>query len=253
MIYYAFVPTNREKIEGAIREALASFQEGLRYSELVRYIKEKHPEIKENTIHGALHNLREKIRSGDVKDIVIPERGLFRLVREEAPPNPVEGIREQDLYQPFAQYLTDELEECSKAVPLGGKVFEDKWGTPDVFGIYRFPDYEPIRLPVPEIVSAEIKLDPNQLVVAFGQACAYKLFSHKVYLVVPKGSEEIGRLESLCLRFGLGLILFEIEGKESRFSIRTRAVKSEPDYMSLNEYLNKLKQRRPDIFKELFG
>jgi hypothetical protein len=83
MIYYAFMSTNREKIERAIREALASFQEGLRYSELVRYIKEKHPEIKENTIHGALHNLREKIRSGDIKDIVIPERGLFRLVREE--------------------------------------------------------------------------------------------------------------------------------------------------------------------------
>jgi len=48
-------------------------------------------------------------------------------------------------------------------------------------------------------------------------------------------------------------MLFEIEGKEVRFYIRTRAVKSEPDYMSLNEYLSKLKQRRPDIFKELFG
>jgi hypothetical protein len=253
VIYYTFVPTNREKIEGAVREALASSQEGLRYSELVRYIKEKHPEIKENTIHGALHSLRMRIRRGEVKDITMPERGMFRLVGEGVSSKPAEEIKEQDLYQPFAQYLIDELEECSKAVPLGGKVFDDKWGTPDVFGIYRFPDYEPIKLPVPEIVSAEIKLDPNQLVVAFGQACAYKLFSHKVYLVVPKGSEEIGRLESLCLRFGLGLILFEIEGKESRFYIRTRAVKSEPDYMSLNEYLNKLKQRRPDIFKELFG
>ena len=57
----------------------------------------------------------------------------------------------------------------------------------------------------------------------------------------------------MCLRFGLRLMLFEIEGKEVRFYIRTRAVKSEPDYMSLNEYLSKLKQRRPDIFKELFG
>jgi hypothetical protein len=47
------VSTHREKIERAIREALASSQGGSRYSELVRYIKEKHPEIKENTIHGA--------------------------------------------------------------------------------------------------------------------------------------------------------------------------------------------------------
>jgi len=36
------VSTNKEKIERAIREALASSQEGLRYSKLVRYIKEKH-------------------------------------------------------------------------------------------------------------------------------------------------------------------------------------------------------------------
>ncbi len=72
-------------------------------------------------------------------------------------------------------------------------------------------------MPIPEIVSAEIKLDPNQLVVAFGQACAYKLFSHKVYLVVSKGSEEIGRLKPLCLRFGLGLMLFEIGEKEVKF------------------------------------
>jgi hypothetical protein len=149
VIYYTFVPTNREKIEGAVREALASSQEGLRYSELVRYIKEKHPEIKENTIHGALHSLRMRIRRGEVKDITMPERGMFRLVGEGVPSKPAEEIREQDLYQPFAQYLIDELEECSKAVPLGGKVFDDKWGTPDVFGIYRFPDYESIKLPVP--------------------------------------------------------------------------------------------------------
>jgi aminoglycoside phosphotransferase len=55
------VSTNREKIEGANREALASSQEGLRYSELARYIKEKHPEIKENTIHGARLCLPQRI------------------------------------------------------------------------------------------------------------------------------------------------------------------------------------------------
>jgi len=55
------VSTNREKIERAIREALASSQEGLRYSKPVRYIKEKHPEIKENTIHGALLYVPQRI------------------------------------------------------------------------------------------------------------------------------------------------------------------------------------------------
>ena len=42
-----------------------------------------------------------------------------------------------------------------------------------------------IQAPV-EIVAAEIKLDMAQLVTAFGQACAYCLFAHKSYLVIPK-------------------------------------------------------------------
>ncbi len=48
-----FVSTNREQIEGAIREALASSQEGLRYSELVRYIKEKHRTFKQTQDKGS--------------------------------------------------------------------------------------------------------------------------------------------------------------------------------------------------------
>ena len=28
-----------------------------------------------------------------------------------------------------------ELEECTKAIAVGGAVFKDKWGTPDVVGI----------------------------------------------------------------------------------------------------------------------
>lgn len=135
----------------------------------------------------------------------------------------------------------NELEECTGAIPLGGGKFKDKWGTPDVIGVYKFSEVEPIRPPI-EIVSAEIKVDANQLVVAFGQACCYKLFSHKVYLVVPKQAQlEIPRLESLCMRFGIGLILFNNENiQEPAFEIRTRALKSEPDYYYVNMYIQRL-------------
>ena len=145
---------------------------------------------------------------------------------------------EKDFYQSFADYLKNNLEECSEAIALGGNIFGDKWGTPDVLGINKFPDRKVFK-PLIEIVSAEIKTDTNNLVTAFGQACAYKLFSHKVYLVIPKEAEkDVARIESLCLRFGIGLILFDRENPENpKFEIRTRAIKQEPDYFYVNEYL----------------
>jgi len=251
--------SKREVIFETVRKLLKEAPGGvLRYSELVRKIREAHPDIKENTIYGALYNLIEKIKSGKIRDIDKPDKGIFKLVDISSVQQSVveekQKIREEDLYELFANYLVNELEECTNAIALGGKIFEDKWGTPDVLGIYKFPDYEPIKLPIPEVVSAEIKADSNQLIVAFGQACAYKLFSHKVYLVVPnQQSGDIARLESLCIRFGLGLILYEIIDNKPEFRIRARAIKSEPDYFYLNQYLNKLKLKNHQSFKKLFG
>jgi hypothetical protein len=150
-------------------------------------------------------------------------------------------IIEKEFYKPFADFLVNDLKECAKAIPLGGSKFLDKWGTPDVLGVYKLSELDPIQ-PTMEIVSAEIKADVDQLITAFGQACAYKLFSHKVYLVVPKGAEQdISRIESLCLRFGIGLIVFDAQNPiKPDFMIRARASKSEPDYFYVNEYLRKL-------------
>lgn len=104
-----------------------------------------------------------------------------------------------------------------------------------------------VRPPV-EIISAEIKTDANQLITAFGQACAYKIFSHKVYLAVPKEADT-ERIESLCARFGIGLILFnKNDAQDPRWEIRTRAVKSEPDYFYVNEYLQRLGEKRRELF-----
>jgi len=37
-----------------------------------------------------------------------------------------------------------------------------------------------------EVIAAEIKIDVGQLITAFGQACAYKLFAHRSYLVFQR-------------------------------------------------------------------
>jgi hypothetical protein len=162
--------------------------------------------------------------------------------RESAPRN---RHAESAFYAPFADWLVNELEECTHAIPLGGKTFGGKWGTPDVIGLREQPRGSLITFPT-EIVSAEIKVDGHQLIVAFGQAVAYRLFSHKSYLVVPVSSpeEDVARLDVLARVLGIGLILFDPRSpSQPSFSIRVRAMKHEPDGFYLNDCLRHVQQK----------
>jgi len=205
-----------------------------------------------NTIRGYIWDLDAKFPN----EIYKADRGLFRHVSfretQAAPEEPLQPtppeIGEEDFYQPFADYLVNELEECTKAIRLGGNTFRDKWGTPDVIGIKK-PKPSDIVKPEVVIVSAEIKVDSAGLITAFGQACAYKTFSHKVYMVIPKNSseEDKSRIESLCLIFGIGLILFDSTNTENpQFEIRVRPLKHEPDMFYVNKYMRMIET-------ELFG
>ena len=130
----------------------------------------------------------------------------------------------------------------------GGNAFKDKWGTPDVIGIREPKKSDIIQFPT-EIISAEIKLDSASLITAFGQACAYRLFSHKSYIVVPTDSPEddIARLDTLGRIFGIGLILFNVsDPKTLNFEIRVRAAKHEPDMFYVNRCMKLIED-------ELFG
>jgi hypothetical protein len=46
-------------------------------------------------------------------------------------------IKESDFYQPFADWLREDINEVNAAVSLGGAALKSKWGTPDVVGIYK--------------------------------------------------------------------------------------------------------------------
>jgi len=104
-------------------------------------------------------------------------------------------------------------------------------------------------------VSAEIKIDPQAPVVAFGQAVAYRLFSSKTYVVMPRklGEEDLDRLESLCMLFGVGLVLFDLDKASPKFTIRVRAQRYSPDMFYVNEFADRLKQYDAHVFEELFG
>lgn len=233
-----------ERIKAKALELLEQYPEGLRYSELHAKILEADGAFKPNTINGCIWNLDAIYPDSVYK----PSKGLFRLLKNKPTDTDVlipsivaavaaSKVKEEDFYAPFADWLKNEIEDVTHAIPLGGNKFKDKWGTPDVIGKRESMRSDMIKGPT-EIVSAEIKTETFQLVTAFGQACAYKLFSHRVYLVIPRQSqkEEISRLDSLCQIFGIGLVTFDAETPSTPdFRIQVRPARHEPGLFYTNK------------------
>jgi hypothetical protein len=225
--------------------------DGVHFAELVRRMEKVCPEFKPGVVYATVVELPH----GWSQEVYKPARGLYRhtffrdkVIQVPAEPQNVAKLPEDAFYLPFANWLVEDVEECTKAVPLGGAKFKDKWGTPDVIGIRKARESDIIK-PGTEIVTAEIKTNVLDLITAFGQACAYKLFSHKSYIVIPKDApeEDRTRIESLCLIFGIGLVLFNnANAAEPGFEIRVRPSKQEPDMFYVNEYLKKVED---DLFK----
>ena len=239
--------SKREQITLKAKEILDDNSNGLRFSELVNKLREFFQNEAYGTLTGTIWNLDTRFPD----EIYKPARGLFRLIKfKETEPPPIipespkeiGKVREDDFYQAFADWLVRDLEECTKAISLGGNRFREKWGTPNIFGIFKARDSDIYKLPL-EVVVAEVKIDCNQLITAFGQACAYKLFAHKSYIVIPKDSqkEDIDKLDALCIISGIGLILFDATNINfPSFQIRVRATKHEPDSFYANSYLKRI-------------
>jgi hypothetical protein len=246
--------------------ALAELQrspKGIRYGELVKKISAATPETPPNTIVGSLQGL-----SQENSEIVRPSRGLWILkkyVEKEAGDTPLveeskdpiaettTRFAEEKTYEPFARWLVAE-EQVIEALVIGGKIFKDKWATPDVIGTYKERKSDLIPFPL-EIISAEIKVDGAQSITAFGQACAYRLFSHKTYIVMPNtiNNNDFDRLDALCTLYGIGLVLFVQKSTGVEFEMRLKAQRLEPDVFYMNEFARRLLEVNRADFDRLFG
>jgi hypothetical protein len=65
--------------------------------------------------------------------------------------------------------------------------------------------------------------------------------------------EDQSRLETLCMLFGVGLALFQLDPDNPDFSIRVRAQRFSPDMFYVNEFADRLRGHDPDVFQQLFG
>ena len=63
----------------------------------------------------------------------------------------------------------------------------------------------------------------------------------------------VSRLEALCMLFGIGLVVFDVDLKSPNFTIRVRAQKYSPDMFYVNEFARRLNQHDPGLFEELFS
>ncbi len=227
--------------EEAVR-ILADHPEGLRYMELQRKIHEVDSSFNMSTIGWSVWDLDVHFHN-----VEKPGRGFFRITSTEPEGSDEvialsEAIQEEAFYTPFADWLKNDVEDVTKAIPLGGNRFKDKWGTPDVVGKRESKASDIVKQPI-EIVSAEIKTNTSQLITAFGQACAYCLFSQRSYLVVPTQArrDELSRLDSLGQVFGIGLVLFDAKSPaDPRFEIRVRPKRQDPDIYYTNMYMKKI-------------
>lgn len=245
-----------QQIKDLAKKIIAKSPGGIRYGQLVRAISGEAPETPKNTINGSIWNLETQFPTIITK----PSRGLFKLVGDEeieiAPPKPEAGkprVVESDFYVSFSEWLKNDLDEVTDSVDLGGAAIRTKWGTPDVVGVYKPLASNLIKFPL-EIVSAEIKTEPQAPVVAFGQAISYRLFSSKTYIVMPSSvtEEDSSRLEALCMLFGVGLVLFDLNVEDPNFTIRVRAQRFSPDMFYVNEFADRLRLHDPEKFEKLF-
>lgn len=255
------LPRRRPNLRAQIRvqaiELLYGTPDGMTFTQLVDALRSKHPARNLKTLNNDLTSLDRKVPSKVCK----PAKGLYLHTRFNAQATTNENppvvtisaksprrdpkIAEEKFYGLFAVWLKEELEEVTHAIALGGNTFRDRWGTPDVLGKYEGRRSDVIK-GMTSIVAAEIKVDTSNLLTGFGQACAYRLFSHKSYLVIPESTtaDELDRLEALCHMHGIGLVTFDASSTiKPSFRLLARPVKHEPDLSYTNRYIRHVEGR----------
>ena len=83
---------------------------------------------------------------------------------------------------------------------------------------------------------------------------AYRLFSTKSYVVMPRtmSAEDSDRMDSLCMLFGVGLVVFDLNVALPNFEARVRAQRFPLDMFYVNEFADRLKLHNGEVFEELF-
>jgi hypothetical protein len=252
------IPGIVQLLDDKIIEIVKANSNGIRNRDVINILIKEFPTANTNTINtrvSDVHNNHpdkiEKLARG-VLTPVYSEIAEGACAEGSAESQAATGFKESDFYMPFAEWLVGEADEATIAVPLGGAPIKTKWSNPDVVGSYKSRPTDIYQFPV-QLLVAEIKIDSSQSVTAFGQAMAYRLFAHRVYIVmpstIPKGDQS--RLESLCLQHDIGLVIFDLNQINPNFQNIIRAQSSSPDIFYTNEFLERIKLHDNELLNQI--
>lgn len=242
-----------QQIEEEALKIINRHPEGIRYKDIEIELLGINPEFNTGTIGVVVPGLRKK----HGKTIDKPDWGLYAPIADELltssedmTQNQTNRVpnRESDFYNVFSEFLKDDLRDCQRTAPLGNCGLGGKWNTPDIVGTNKSPRGTLVDYPL-EIISAELKSEINQTaaLTGFAQAVAYKLFSTKSYLVLPKKAmtSKQGlrrRLIALCMMERIGLIGFDHENPDNPdWDVLLRALPVKPDTRYAEEFAIYLK------------
>jgi hypothetical protein len=257
---------NRQEIQKVALDYLAEHPNGARWSDILRHVQVSSPETPPNSIQGSLHVLMsaskkvEKVTRGVYQLAQFAEAATDTVVDANEPSTePTTGdpsqprIVEASFYDSFANWLVDDAEDVTCAVPLGGSWLKGKWGTPDVMGVLRPRSDDLLKFDT-QIVSAEIKVDAAQTVIAFGQAVSYRLFSHRSYIVVPVdiAADDHARLKALCSVHGIGLVTYQRNPENPEYRVIVTPLTGIPDVYYANRMIRQLRDANEAAYRKLF-
>lgn len=198
-------------------------------------------------------------RGGAVSRTTPVEPSPTSVSEEKSPQR--ETKRERELYPSFRKGLekwaTDEgwtNHLIEQTAHQGRRNTGGNWTRPDfvVLGVKKY-EYTPGI--VRDVETFEVKPDLSGIEAVF-ETAAHSRFATKSYLAIhaiPEDLDEerLGRIESECQRFGLGLILFDDPADPETWKYRVEATRNEPDPEFLERFLNEQVEDREKFRKWL--
>lgn len=264
--WYDLSKEERHKVAGAVTNAkkriMGKYHRGFahfydRAEALLAQLEEEFPETKE--IKTNTEDVREEVLVKLLKVMYLRHGRAFAIkavewlrehgedidIKFRIPKDPKKVEYERQLYDKIAEWIVEEesLEGKDYIVQTGRLANPIKWGNPDIVIIQKIAGRSD------RIIVAEVKntQEASKLFEGFGQACAYKIFSHLQYLVVPMPEDRkvYSQLKKLCAKVQVKFAVFTYRDNDKkpeniRIELKEGGKGEPPDTEAMYEFLEKL-------------
>ncbi len=160
------------------------------------------------------------------------------------------STKESDIYESFFQTINkswvkqNDIKEFQAEITAaqGRRKTGGKWTRPDIT-LVAVRNFAFIPEKILEVVTFEIKPSFDTDVSGVFETAAHSVFAHKSYLAILISDEnqmefeEFQRLERLCKKFGIGLIVFSDPANWTTFDERIEPERKSPDPSDVNSFI----------------